>query len=144
MIIGRTEVVIDEGQNTTYLALNETLIAFGTAVEDKRYDVAMDILEGLPYTLETEAMWQQLSQITLKARKLHIAERCFAALGDVAKSRYLQKINKLIKYVEKELVPGSDGMEYYEVQARLELLEKHFHKAEELYLEQVCLFFICT
>jgi intraflagellar transport protein 172 len=43
---GKTEVVIDEGQQTVYLSLNETLIAFGTAVEDKKYDKAMEILEG--------------------------------------------------------------------------------------------------
>ena len=71
---GKTEVVIDEGVQTTYVGLNEPLIAFGTAVEDKKFEKAADILENLPVTQETEAMWRRLSILTLEARKLQIAE----------------------------------------------------------------------
>jgi hypothetical protein len=52
----------------------------------------MDILDGLEVTGETEAMWQQLRQISLEESHLKIAERCAAALGDVAQLRYLRKV----------------------------------------------------
>jgi intraflagellar transport protein 172 len=118
-----------------YLALNETLIAFGSAVEDKKFEKAADILENLPSTPETEAMWKTLSDLTLKGRKLHIAERCFAALGDVAKARYIRKVNRIAAYAEREL-GVTPGTEYFVVKAKLEILEKQFGKAETLFLEQ--------
>jgi hypothetical protein len=70
------------------LALNEPLIAFGSAIEDKKLEKAADILEKLPMTPETEAMWSTLSQQALEARKLELAERCFQAMGRVAKAKY--------------------------------------------------------
>ena len=51
-------------------------------------------LESLEMSLETEAMWKTLSHLVLEARQLHIAEHCFAALGDVSKAKTLQQINK--------------------------------------------------
>ncbi|GBG85786.1 hypothetical protein CBR_g40595 [Chara braunii] len=45
-------------QQVSY-ALDESLIEFGSAVEDRDYDRAVDILEPLELTPETEAMWQQ-------------------------------------------------------------------------------------
>lgn len=132
---GKTEVVVDEGMQTTYVALDEALIAFGAAVERRRFERAMDILETLPPSPEAEAMWSTLSQLTLHARKLPIAERCFAALGDVARARYLHKINQIVAYAESKLdiVPGTD---YYVVKAKLEMLHKNFTAAEQVYLEQ--------
>eukprot|EP01116_Phalansterium_solitarium_P017851 TRINITY_DN4518_c0_g1_i1.p1 TRINITY_DN4518_c0_g1~~TRINITY_DN4518_c0_g1_i1.p1 ORF type:complete len:1449 (+),score=743.80 TRINITY_DN4518_c0_g1_i1:1439-5785(+) len=132
---GKTEIVVDEGLQTTYVALDEALIAFGSAVERRRFERAMDILETLPPSPEAEAMWTTLAHLTLQARRLHIAERCFAALGDVARARYLHKINQIVLYAESKLdvVPGGD---YYVVKAKLEILEKNFSQAEQTYLEQ--------
>ena len=61
-------------------ALDENLIAFGTAVELGDLDQAADILDPLELTPDTEAMWMQLSQQALEDRKLVIAERCYACL----------------------------------------------------------------
>jgi hypothetical protein len=43
-------------------------------------------------TAETEAMWKTLSSIALKDQKILVAQRCFAALGDVARARYLEDV----------------------------------------------------
>jgi intraflagellar transport protein 172 len=91
----KTEVVVDEG---VYL-LNESLIEFGTAVEDCNYGRAVDLLESLELSPETEAMWATLSRMALADRKLAIAERCFAALGNVASCRYIRKINQLAEQI---------------------------------------------
>ena len=53
---------------------------------------------------ETEAMWQNLSQIALSQSRLQIAERCFAALGDVAKAMFLNRINKLAEDAREQHV----------------------------------------
>ena len=53
---------------------------------------------------ETEAMWKTLSKLSLEAQQLHIAERCFAAMGDVAKARYLRETNVLAAEAAKTIV----------------------------------------
>ena len=58
-------------------------------------------------SLETEAMWKTLSRLALEARQLHIAERCFAALGDVSKSKALRQINKIAEQSAEEMVGSS-------------------------------------
>lgn len=131
---GRTEVVVDEGMNTVSYALDESLIAFGSAVERKNFAKAVELLEQLELTPETEAMWQTLSTLALEHRKLHIAERCYAALGDVAKARYLHKVVSVQEFAEDKY--GGDGTDFYHVRAKLACLDKQFNKAEALLLEQ--------
>ena len=55
-------------------------------------------------SLETEAMWKTLRRLALEAKQLHIAERCFAALGDVSKSKALRQINKIAEESAEEMV----------------------------------------
>mmetsp|Transcript_15284 Transcript_15284/g.25210 ORF Transcript_15284/g.25210 Transcript_15284/m.25210 type:complete len:1767 (+) Transcript_15284:218-5518(+) len=132
---GRTEVVVDEGINTVSYALDESLIEFGSALEKKNYERAVDLLEQLELTPETEAMWSNLSQLALRDMKLHIAERCFAALLDVSKARYLHKVNQIADYAAGELGYG-DGTNHFMVRAKLALLSKQFKAAEGVLLEQ--------
>jgi len=47
-------------------------------------------------TPETEANWKTLAKLAMEETNLYVAERCYAALGDVAKADYLRKLNKLI------------------------------------------------
>ena len=65
---------------------------------------AVAFLESLEMSLETEAMWKTLSRLALEAKQLHIAERCFAALGDVSKSKALRQINKIAEQSAEEMV----------------------------------------
>ncbi|KAJ1554535.1 hypothetical protein HK405_004770, partial [Cladochytrium tenue] len=128
---GKTEVIVDEGVSTVSYTLDETLIEFGTALDDKDYERAVALLETLELTPETEAMWKSLSTLALKNQKILIAQRCFSALGDVARARYLGNIDGLQNDVEEEAV-----VSHYTVQARLAILEKQFKYAEGIYLEQ--------
>ncbi|KAJ8355794.1 hypothetical protein SKAU_G00185880 [Synaphobranchus kaupii] len=131
---GKTDVIVTEGVNTVSYTLDEGLIEFGTAIDDGDYCRATAFLETLEMSLETEAMWKTLSKLSLEARQLHIAERCFAALGDVAKARFLNETNKIADQVSKEY--GGDGTEHYKVKARLAMLEKNYKLAEMHYMEQ--------
>ncbi|XP_078205850.1 intraflagellar transport protein 172 homolog isoform X1 [Callithrix jacchus] len=65
-------------------------------------DRATAFLETLEMTPETEAMWKTLCQLALEARQLHIAERCFSALGQVAKARFLHETNEIADQVSRE------------------------------------------
>ena len=65
---------------------------------------------------------------------MHIDLRCFAALGDVSKARYLHETNKLAE--EHSSSMGGDGFDHYKVRARMAIMEKNFKLAESIYLEQ--------
>ena len=112
---GKTEVIVDEGINTASYELDEQLIAFGTAMDDLDFDKAMDILEGLELSNETAAMWNQLAKRAWEERQLNAAERCYAALGDVSKARYLRRINKIVDGVSR--TTGTDGKQHFKVRA---------------------------
>ena len=128
---GKTEVIVQSGVDTISYALDEGLVEFGTAIEDKDYLRGLLFLENLEMSPETETMWKTLAKLTLQERQLKLAQRyshtckdtnvtglactyirmcacylfrCFAALGDVSKVRYLQEINSLSDRIESETV----------------------------------------
>jgi intraflagellar transport protein 172 len=80
-------------------------------------------------TPETESMWKALSETALADMKLNIAEHCFAALGDVARTRYLNSLNSIIETSDE--APNKN----YIVRARLAALDKQFKLAETIYVE---------
>ncbi|XP_039981994.1 intraflagellar transport protein 172 homolog [Xiphias gladius] len=131
---GKTDVIVTEGVNTVTYTLDEGLIEFGTAIDDGDYDRATAFLETLEMSPETEAMWKTLSKLALEARQLHIAERCFAALGDVSTVRFLRQTNQIADKVSDEM--GGDGTAFYQVQAHVAMLDKNFKLAEMHYMEQ--------
>ncbi|KAM7445695.1 hypothetical protein ABFA07_005947 [Porites harrisoni] len=131
---GKTEVLVNEGVTTISYTLDEGLIEFGTAVDDGDFPRAVAFLESLEMSLETEAMWKTLSRLALEARQLHIAERCFAALGDVPKAKALRQINKIAEQTAEEM--GGDGTNHVRVRAKLAVLDKNFKLAESILLEQ--------
>ncbi|KAJ3395502.1 hypothetical protein HDU92_005616 [Lobulomyces angularis] len=131
---GKTEVIVDEGVNTVSYTLDESLIEFGTSLEDRDYERAVALLETLTLNSDTEAMWKTLSQMALKDDKLKMAERCFAALGDVATTQYLRNLNDVAEKINDEGI--HDGIQHYAVKAKLAMLDKQFKIAENIYLEQ--------
>mmetsp|Transcript_137045 Transcript_137045/g.238278 ORF Transcript_137045/g.238278 Transcript_137045/m.238278 type:complete len:1651 (-) Transcript_137045:230-5182(-) len=137
---GKTEVVVDEGVHTVAYGLDEALIEFGNAMDSKEFERACHLLEQITLTPETEAMWQNLSQVALTEGKMSIAERCFAALGDVSKARALYSINELAARAEQDQRAKNDGnpinaYAHYTVRASLAILNGEFKKAEGIYLE---------
>jgi intraflagellar transport protein 172 len=123
---GRTEVIVDEGISKVHYALDESLISFGTAVDDADYERAVDILDTMgSASTEANAMWSRLSTLALEDGDYRVAERCFAALGDVSKARFLHDVNQISADPRHPLV-----------QARIAVLHKQFKRAESLLLEQ--------
>uniref|UniRef100_A0A2K5EYN7 Intraflagellar transport protein 172 homolog n=1 Tax=Aotus nancymaae TaxID=37293 RepID=A0A2K5EYN7_AOTNA len=60
--------------------------------------------------------------------------RCFCALGQVAKARFLHETNEIADQVSREY--GGEGTDFYQVRARLAMLEKNYKLAEMIFLEQ--------
>jgi intraflagellar transport protein 172 len=132
---GRTEVIVDEGMSQAVYPLDESLISFGAAMDDESYERAVDILDNLEVTPEVEAMWKKLSSCALRSSDLRIAQRCAAALGDVAMSRFLGEVKDIKTKAEIDM--GSDrGSEHYLVRAKLALLQKDLQSAENELINQ--------
>ncbi|KAK2092138.1 hypothetical protein P7K49_028666 [Saguinus oedipus] len=127
--------MVMEGVTTVAYTLDEGLMEFGTAIDDGNYTRATVFLETLEMTPETEAMWKTLSQLVLEARQLHIGERCFSALGQVAKAQFLHETNEIADQVSQEYASG-EGTDFYQVRARLAMLGKNHKLAEMTFLEQ--------
>lgn len=53
---------------------------------------AMTTLEAMDSTPETCLHWGQLAEAALQQEALDVAERCYAATGEVAKARFLHKV----------------------------------------------------
>jgi len=83
-------------------------------------------LEPLDLTPETEANWKTLAKLAVGENNLYVAERCYAALGNMAKADYLRKLNKLI---------ATEGLENFRVQAKLAVFDKQFHQAEAILIQ---------
>ncbi|EFC47925.1 hypothetical protein NAEGRDRAFT_63764 [Naegleria gruberi] len=134
---GCTAVLVDEGPGTVNYDLNEGLINFGNAMEDKKYEHAASILERLSLTPETEAMWKKLSEVVMDDQRYDIAERCYASLGDVSKSRFLRKLNQESKRLrENEEDAMVEPLDHWRIRAEIAILGKDFKSAEQIYLEQ--------
>ncbi|GBF87714.1 intraflagellar transport protein [Raphidocelis subcapitata] len=139
---GRTEVLVDEGLTQAAYALDEGRIDFGAALEALDFDRAVATLEALPAGPDTDAQWRALSAAALAHEQLGVAERCAAALGDVARVEFL---HKLIKQAEKaepvEPAPAPGPAPAARelpapVRARLAALARQWPVAESLLLAQ--------
>ena len=95
--------------------MDEALIEFGAALLYKGFEAAVDILEPLEITPETEANWKTLAKLALEQQNLYVAERCYAALGNMSRADYLRKLNKLI---------ATEGVDDFRVQVKLAVLDK--------------------
>ncbi|XP_063226619.1 intraflagellar transport protein 172 homolog isoform X1 [Bacillus rossius redtenbacheri] len=131
---GKTEVIVQEGQHQLGYELDESLLEFGTAVHDNDFGRAILFLENLGGKPEADGMWTNLANIAIMSNKLRVAERCFAALGNVARTHYLRETIHIGEQFSKEYGVSED--ECPEVWARMAILNKRFKEAEAIYLEQ--------
>jgi intraflagellar transport protein 172 len=122
-------VMVDDGQQRVAVPLNEALIAFGSAVDRGNLEQAMGVLEAARGGAGTQGMWQRLAELALASGALRIAERSYAALGDMAKASFLARVAAMA-----DELPG--GVGNVQVRARLALLAKQAKRAEAMLLEQ--------
>ena len=99
---------------------------------------ALDYLESLPAGhVGGDAMWSKLAKFAVDEEQLAIAIRCYGQIGDIAKVRYLQKI-EWISFVHQEET-GETLMSSLKARAMLAQLRGDLMIAEGLYMERrVC------
>ncbi|XP_055910125.1 intraflagellar transport protein 172 homolog [Eupeodes corollae] len=130
---GRTIVRTQEGPTEHTYLLDEGLVEFGTAVNDSDFGRAVQFLETLGDKPAAKAMWHNLAIISLEDGNLRVAQRCYAALGNVSKAFYLQEMIAAADKYEETMGPG---IMCPEVRAKLALLNSDLRTAERIYLEQ--------
>ncbi|RWS27118.1 Wimple/ift172-like protein, partial [Leptotrombidium deliense] len=95
---GLTRVVFNGDEND--VILDEILLEFDTAIEDGDLYRAMSFLESCNMSAESDTMWRTLGSVALKNSNLLIAERAFAAVGDITRASYVRECledpNKLL------------------------------------------------
>ena len=120
---GKTEVIVEEGNNSQIYLLDDGLIAFSTAIDEGDLNKAVKILENMELNTDIETHWKTLAKLAISTKQLVIAQRCYAAIGSYSKANYIKKI---IKIAEKN---GNDSPL---VEARLLIFDKQFSNAEKL------------
>lgn len=101
-------------------------------MNDCNFGRAVQFLEGLGDEPTAKAMWHNLAMIALEKQNLRVAQRCFAALGNVSKAFYLSEMINAAEEYERKLSPGKICPE---VKAKFALLESDIKTAEKIYLE---------
>lgn len=100
---GRTSVMVEEhGTKVAYL-LDEGLIEFGTALHDNDFGRVVLFLENMGDSPQVGTMWENVATNAMNERKLMIAARCYAAMGDVACSKFLKEIIEVSFFYNKYL-----------------------------------------
>ena len=122
-----SQIAVETPVTSSY-SLDEALIEFGFALEAKDLEKAALILDNSKLTNETEANWISLAKMAVETQNIYVAEHCYSAIGDIAKSTYLQKVIKILEDYEKD-TGRKDGINHYKVQSKLAVLEKQFHRA---------------
>ena len=87
----KTEVIVNEANNQVAYLLDEPMIEFGFAVENRELEKAAAILDPLELSPEIEANWRALAQISLESQDIIVAEHCYASLGDISRATFLRK-----------------------------------------------------
>ncbi|XP_023169799.2 intraflagellar transport protein 172 homolog [Drosophila hydei] len=131
---GRTVVRSQDGPSEHSYQLDEGLVEFGTAVNDNDFGRAVHFLESLGDKPAAKAMWHNLAIISLEEGNLRVAQRCYAALGNVSKAYYLAEM--IQEADDYEQGTGEPGILCPEVRAKLALLGSDVRAAERIYLEQ--------
>ena len=155
---GRTEVIVEEpGGGRAAYALDAPLVDLGAALEARDFARAVETLESLPppqgagggggaagAAAGADAQWRALEAAALEAGDLAVAERCAAALGDVARATYLKALRKAAERQRPAAGAGAalsgagGGADALPVgvRARLAALARQWPAAEALLLAQ--------
>uniref|UniRef100_A0A8R1I6R6 Intraflagellar transport protein 172 homolog n=1 Tax=Caenorhabditis japonica TaxID=281687 RepID=A0A8R1I6R6_CAEJA len=114
--------------------LDNTQIEFGAALEKRDFERAVAFLEINANGSDGYLMWTRVADMALEHGNLFVAQRCFAAVNDVAKAKKLFEIIEIAD--EAAVTIGGDGTHFYKVRAKLAIMGRKFKEAERIFLEQ--------
>jgi len=122
----KTSVSIQNAGTLLSIPLDGSFISFSAAMESKKLKEAAQILMEMQDSSNINSLWEELSEAATRDHDYQIAELSFAKLGDLPKSRFLHKLNKLIQEF---------GLSNSQVQARTAMLQSNFKQAEYCFIE---------
>jgi intraflagellar transport protein 172 len=123
-----------DGNIETSIELDDLLMKFGYAIENKNMAACLSILENRG-RIESEGHWRNLLRMAEQEANYTVVERCHVALGDIPKAEYFHKINKKIRDFKKNGMSKEEIENNYEIKASIAALEGQFHKAESIYMQ---------
>ena len=88
---GITKVTFSGSAKSHEIILDEAFLEFDTALHDGDLERATSFLESCGFSSESDNMWRTLGKVALKEYNLSVAERAFAAVGDVAKVSFIRE-----------------------------------------------------
>jgi len=126
--------VILDGNLETLVELDDLLMKFGYAIENKNMGACLAILENRG-RVESEGHWRNLLRMAEQEGNLTVVERCLVAIGDIPRAEYYHKLNKKIRQMKKNGMSKEEIDNHFEIKAALATLEGQFAKAETLYMQ---------
>ncbi|KAI1724366.1 intraflagellar transport protein osm-1 [Ditylenchus destructor] len=130
-----TEVIVQENNAQVAYELDIGLIEFGTALDELDFNRALIFLEQMEESSGDShaGMWKRLAFLTMEHSELLIAQRCYAALNDYARVKFLQETIEKAEIIAQR--HGGNGLDHYEIRARMAMSNKEYKLAERIYLE---------
>ncbi|KRY41446.1 Intraflagellar transport protein -like protein [Trichinella spiralis] len=125
---GKTNVVVELGNEVNYHPLDENLIEFTTALEDRNLQRAVEYLETLTSSFECTSMWKQLADVAVQMNDFSVAQKCFAAVVDIPRLQFITHTRNMANKEE-------DETKNYQIEARMALMQHDFGKVANIYLE---------
>ncbi|CAD5229200.1 unnamed protein product [Bursaphelenchus okinawaensis] len=121
----RTEVIVIENNAKVAYELDNTLIEFATAIENRDLNRALEFLENSERDrVDVSSMWRQMAAVALEEGNLLIAQRCYAGLNNIAKVRFIEDTMNMM----------TENKDSYKVKARMALLRRDIRECEHIYL----------
>lgn len=122
----KTTVTIQNAGTTSQLPLDGAFIAFSAAMESKNLKESSQILMQMGDETTARSLWDELATAAMEEHDYPVAETAFAKLGDLSRSRFIHKINKLM---------AKEGSSSCQVQARIAMLQSNYKQAEYCLIE---------
>ncbi|CAD5234656.1 unnamed protein product [Bursaphelenchus xylophilus] len=121
----RTEVIVIENNAKVAYELDNTLIEFATAIDNRDLNRALEYLESSERDrTDISSMWRQMASVALEEGNLLIAQRCYAGLNDISR----------VRFIEDTMDMMADNKDSYKVKARMALLRRDLKESENIYL----------
>ncbi|EFN81491.1 Intraflagellar transport protein 172-like protein [Harpegnathos saltator] len=128
---GRTSVMVEEHGVKVAYQLDEGLIEFGTALHDNDFGRVVLFLENMGDSPQVETMWENVARNAMNERKIMIAARCYAAMGDVACAKFLKGIVEGVLKTAEAIY-----LEQNELDKALDMYQRYWHWEDALNLAQ--------
>ncbi|OWR45456.1 osm-1 [Danaus plexippus plexippus] len=124
--------VVLEGGQIQAIVLDEHRLAFNSALRSGDLQDCAQYLDAVSRSADVGTLWCQLAEQALTAYDVELATKCYRAVGDEARTFYLEKTVELASAKGNGNI--DEGLRSPEVRARLSIFVGDLTTAEEYYV----------